>query len=375
MPVTVSQYDHLASEILTLYEEAENIMINRIAKSMQKGLTSSSWAIQKYSEVHNVRKSMQATVEKLTRERSAITDAYIRKSYGDASMSFVRETKKVASDFGIAGLSPNSRKALAIIADLNNTLNVADRLIVRKAVDAYSDIVARSSALVASGTITLREAVQRELNAFAEKGISSFVDKNGRSWEMSTYAEMATLTAIERASLYGYVDTMQEYGYDLAIISSHGGACPLCVAWEDVIISVSGHNTDYPSLDDAMADGVFHPRCLHHISTYYEGVTRHGRSHPREVEQSSPGYSARQHQRQYERKVRQWKRRMSAALTPEEEREAYAHVRRFQAKLRRLRTTYNATSSETLPRKYWREGGLVKLSPEAKRLKPVRLSE
>lgn len=133
---------------------------------------------------------------------------------------------------------------------------------------------------------------------------------------MSTYAEMATLTAIERATLEGYVDTMQMYGYDLAMISSHAGACPLCVAWEDVVVSVSGESGEYPSLDSAIADGVFHPRCLHYISTYYPGVSRGGKSKPEKVREPTAEYSVRQHQRYYERQTREWKRRMAVSETP-----------------------------------------------------------
>jgi hypothetical protein len=211
------------------------------------------------------------------------------------------------------------------------------------------------------------------LEDFAKRGISGFVDKAGRAWDMASYAEMATLTAIERATLYGYVDTMQEYGYDLAIISSHAGACPLCVAWEDVVISVSGESDEYPSLDDAMNDGCFHPRCLHYLETYYEGITRKGRDAPRDVESPSDSYSARQHQRYYERKIREWKRVMAVAQTPEDERLAYAHVRKYQEKVReQIKST--KTTGDKLSRKYFREGGRQKLSDEAKRLQPVHLS-
>src|SRR5699024_1584345 len=134
----------------------------------------------------------------------------------------------------------------------------------------YADVIGRATSLAATGTITVRDAVADELKRFADRGITSFVDKAGRHWEMATYAEMATLTALAGATIEGYTDTMQAYGFDLAIISSHVGACPLCAAWQGVIISVSGKDSNHPSLADAESSGVFHPRCLHHISTYYE---------------------------------------------------------------------------------------------------------
>ena len=249
-----------------------------------------------------------------------------------------------------------------------------DRQILRRAQDAYAEVIGKASATLATGAIDLRQAVNGALEDFAKRGIAGFVDAAGRCWEMSTYAEMATLTAIERATRYGYVDTMQEYGHDLAIISSHAGACPLCVDWENVVVSVSGTNPDYPSLDDAEASGCFHPRCLHDISTYYgdlDGRKDIARSEPGHSETPSAAYTARSKQRAYERQIRAWKRVESAckaAGNPQRERAAYNHVRMFQAKIRDLRSAYNANtprSTDWLPRKYDREGGRLTLSKAA----------
>lgn len=377
MPIAVSAYERLAGEMLALYEQAEVKMLGRVAARLAKGVTVPGWTERKYAETAAVRKELSGIVDGMSAQRRKLSEEFISTAYGGSTQAFVNEAQQFAEWAGIAHLSPNSAKAAAILSELDSTLNAADRLILRQVNDAYADIVGRASARVATGTTTVREAVKDELKEFADKGITSFVDKAGRHWEMSTYAEMATLTAIERATVEGYTDTMKSYGFDLAVISSHAGACPLCVAWEGVVVSVSGESNEYPSLEDAEAAGVFHPRCLHHLSTYYEGISRNVRSTPRAVKEPSAGYSARMHQRQYEHAVRRWKRRMAVATTPEEERQAYAKVRRYQAAIRSLRETYNdSTPNKTdwLPRKYWREGGRVKLSAAAKKLPPVKLA-
>lgn len=375
MPIAIAKYDRLAGDVLALYEQAEQRMLQRIADRLAKGQQVSSWAQQKYAEVVDVNNELREIVKRLKTDRNKLTDGFVTMAYDQASGACTSDAKKYTDLANLAKISTSTRKTIAILADAQNVMDTADRMILRKANDAYADIVAKSSALAATGTITIREAVQRELDAFADKGITSFVDKNGRSWEMATYAEMATLTAIERATLSGYVDTMESYGFDLAIISSHIGACPLCQSWHDVVISVSGRNPDYPSLSDAEAGGCFHPRCLHYFTTYYDGISRPGKNAPTPVKEPSTGYSARQHQRQFERKIRQWKRRMAVATDPQTERVAYARVRLYQQRLRDLRGEYNDNNDEhdTLPRKYWREGGAVRLSAEAKKLKPVRI--
>lgn len=378
MPIAVSAYERLAGEMLTLYEQAEAKMLGRVAARLAKGVTVPGWAEKKYAETAAVRKELSGIVGGMSKQRRKMSEEFINTAYNGSAQAFVNEAQRFTEWAGIAHLSPNSAKVAAILSELDTSMDAADRMILRQANDAYADIVGRASARVATGTITVRDAVKDELQDFADRGISSFVDKAGRHWEMSTYAEMATLTAIERATVEGYTETMRSYGFDLAVISSHAGACPLCVAWEGVVVSVSGESHEYPSLEEAENDGVFHPRCLHHLSTYYEGISRDVRSAPRAVQEPSPGYSARMHQRQYERSIRRWKRRMAVATTPEEERQAYAKVRRYQADIRALREKYNnetPASVDWLPRKYWREGGRVKLSAAAKRLPPAKLAK
>ena len=373
MPIAISGFERLAGEILSIYAEAEETMLHRLASHLGRGTASNQWAERKYSEASKVSKEMQKVVKDLKAGRTEIYTSAVKDAWDQSSKAFVSDASKLAEAYGIASIAPNAKKVVSILSELDQAYAAEDRVILRKVNDAYADIIGRCSAKVATGTITYRDAVKQELEEFAKKGISGFVDKNGHAWDMATYAEMATLTAIERATLYGYVDTMQEYGYDLAIISSHAGACPLCVSWEDVIVSVSGDDHDYPSLDDAIDAGCFHPRCLHYLSTYYPWITEGGRNAPRPVEEPSNEYSSRQTQRYYERKIREWKRRMAVATDPQSERIAYARVRMYQQKVRTQIRNYDS-SGDRLMRKYWREGGRQTLTPEARKLKPVRLS-
>ena len=70
--------------------------------------------------------------------------------------------------------------------------------------------------------------------------------------------------------------------------------------------------TDYPTLEEACAAGLFHCNCRHSISLYQEGVTR-----PMEHTEDPRGYELSQKLRYYRQaKVREQRRR-AAAFTPE----------------------------------------------------------
>ena len=370
MPITPEKYERLAEALLAAYEEAELKMLKTVSNRLARGVTEAGWAEKKYAEVKAVRKELQKSIKALKEQRETLLDGVMNDAYAAGAGTFFTEAERFTNLLGIRAISPNSQKVSRILAELNGSLDAGDRMILRQADDAYADIVGRVAADMATGTLTTREAVAKAVDEFADKGITSFIDKAGRCWEMGSYAEMALLTAIEKATVEGYVDTMQSYGFDLAVISSHDGACPLCTAWQGVIISVSGRDRNYQSLADAQASGVFHPRCRHHLSTYYEGITKNTSKKPAPVKAPSSSYTDRSRQRHCERMIRKWKRRMFAATEPQNERLAFAYVRKWRGILANLIDS----SDNFLYRHYDREGGRVKLSESAKKIKPIVLN-
>jgi len=371
--ITIGNRLEVAQQLFEIYQRAEVRMLGIIKSRLAKGMAVSGWANAKYAEVWQVRESLQNALTALQEAREPFIADSIAQAYTEASEQGMTDARKLLGTLNADHIAGNAEKVINILSDLTNTLRAEDRQILRQANDKYADIIGRVSASVATGTITVKQALQDALDDFADEGIRGFEDRAGRHWEMTTYAEMAILTAIERATREGYVDTMQSYGFDLAIISSHSGACPLCEAWQGVIVSVSGSTRGYPSLADAESSGLFHPRCLHTLDTYFAGVTPGGRNAPRAVQAPNAEYTLRQQQRAAERQTRRWKRRMATAIDPQAERYAYAKVREWQQRIRSIIQQADKDLNTWLPRKYDREGGRVTLSEAARKLPPVKL--
>lgn len=357
--MTELQFEELGERMLKVYSEAEQKMLRAVANRLSRGVDQPGWTEFKSSQMTEMRKQIEKVLAEAHAQSAEVMAAAVTAAYGEQQQRWVLENKDAVQAFGGEHIHPNAPKALSILAELDSRMEAAERTVLRRFDDVYANVIGETSALVATGAYTRREALQEAMQRFADEGVSGFTDRAGKRWDLAVYAETALLTAIERASVYGYVDTMQSYGYDLAIISEHVGSCPLCEAWEGVIVSVSGENRDYPSLEEAESAGVFHPRCLHDLSTYHEEVhAGKYRSEPREVKEPSAAYTARSKQRYMERQVRHYKNRMAAATNAQAERKAYNKVRQWQARIREHLDKY---TSEALPRKYWREGGRVSL--------------
>lgn len=125
------------------------------------------------------------------------------------------------------------------------------------------------------GWNTIQNKMAAELNA---KGITSFVDKAGRQWGLSSYCSMATRTTARQAEVAA---ALTSDDWDLWQIVKIGSTCPLCSVYEGRVYSKSGTNPDYPPLSTAFGkidfDGSndlantylnIHPNCLHSLIRY-----------------------------------------------------------------------------------------------------------
>jgi len=94
-----------------------------------------------------------------------------------------------------------------------------------------------------------------------------FVDKSGRSWSNAAYLQMLTRTTLATVHRNAEINTLVGNGCDLARISGDGGGevCDACQRWEGKVVSLTGATRGFPTLDEAKADGLFHPNCVHRI--------------------------------------------------------------------------------------------------------------
>ena len=141
---------------------------------------------------------------------------------------------------------------------------------------------------------------------------------------------MATRSTTGQAAIEGAIQRLQDNDYDLVIVSFHADSCPLCGPWEGQILSISGKSDQYPSLDEAIADGLFHPNCGHSLGAYIPGLTER----PTQEQLGKGDFEEAQQQRKLERDIRRWKQREAVAITDEEKKKAAAKVREKQAALR-----------------------------------------
>lgn len=353
--------ENLAKDVLDLYLRAEATMLERVAKRIERGIDSPGWTGAKLAEIQTLRREIEAEVARLTEQGAEATSKAVGDAYNRGVATAGTDLRAVGVSRELAFGSVNLRAVDALAQQAAGILEGTHLRILRSTMDGYRDVITQASGDVLSGTVTRREAAQRALDNFGKRGITGFVDRAGRNWDLASYAEATVRTATGRAAVDGHLGRLLEVGQDLVIVSDAPQECAICRPWEGKVLSISGQTrgtvrsenlrgdgtvsvTVAGSMADARADGLFHINCRHTVNLYQPGVTR-----PMTRTADPQGDADRQELRRLERGTREWKRRSAVAITPEAQRQAKAKVGDWQAKIR------DHTSATTAKRQRSRE--------------------
>lgn len=365
MPVSPDMAEDLAAAVSSLYEQAELVLIEKLRRAIAEGIDSPLWVELKLAALGNFRTAIEEVIAALQVDASSAIHQAVAEAYDRGQQAAVAELGAVAVGPAAAAADalPSAPAVDRLAAALVQETGPAHLRMLRVAVDVYRQVVAEASAAPLLGANTRRQAAARALAKFAERGVTGFVDRRGRAWNMVSYVEMATRSAVGRAAVQAHTDRLGAAGVDLVVVSDAPEECPRCKPWEGKVLTregpggartvgmehatVDGQTVQVRvagSLPEARAAGLLHPNCRHSVSIYLPGVTR-----PRTPAPERATYEQSQRQRYFERQVRVWKRRAAGELDESARRAANARVRGYQGRIREL------TAESGLPRKSRRE--------------------
>jgi hypothetical protein len=349
MAISPEDWEFLAERMLELYQRVSDEIMTEIVKRIRKDIDAPDYLYRKHNDVQELQRLLHDLISKLERTAFDEVEKMVEQAYFSGALSADEDLQSIirsvpglniviSPELLEASLTTIDRRAVTVImAELHGKLRQSHLMILRSADDAYRRIIAEVSAEALAGAGTRLKAAQKALDRFAAHGISGYIASNGARWELATYVEMATRSAIGQASIEGHIMRQQSYqqlapelDLDLVSVSNHPEECEKCRPWEGKILSLSGNSDQYASLQEARDAGLFHPRCGHRLHTYVEGVT----PKPPPAKPDPNGYKERQYQRYLERQIRHWKKRQLVAVTPEAKKLANNKVKEWQGRMR-----------------------------------------
>jgi minor capsid protein 2 len=351
VPIHPGMVEPLSAGVRDLYADAEARLLGIVARQLAAGLEAPGWAANKLRAIQALRRAAQGVVEALDTAMELEVWDVVAEAYNIGSRAGLVELGALADDDArlVAELTPNTRSVDRLALETVDLVRATHRGILRGVEDGYRQVVSEVAATPLLGIDTRRQATQRSMERFSDRGFRTFVDRAGRAWQMTSYAEMAVRTATGRAAVEAHGDRLRDAGLKLVVVSDAPHECPLCRPFEGEVLALDGppgartveveHAIEdgrmvavriAGSVDEARREGFQHPNCRHSLSAYLPGVT----VAPVEASRDPEGYEASQQQRYIERGIRRWKNRSAAAITPEAKRAADAKVREWQARMR-----------------------------------------
>jgi hypothetical protein len=102
-------------------------------------------------------------------------------------------------------------------------------------------------------------------------GEESFIEINGRFYQMKKYAQLVARTSLRDAQTKATLELCKQYQNDLVQVSDHATDCEICQEYEGEIYSISGSHPKYPPLSESPP---YHPNCKHSLLPTSEEAIR-----------------------------------------------------------------------------------------------------
>ncbi len=272
----------------------------------------------------------------------------IRRGFKAPKLPYGGEMELEGNFFGV-----NDRKLDALLNAVNNDMNRVEYAVLRRADDQYRQVIFNAQVYANTGAGTYKKAVDMATRDFLRAGLDCVEYSNGSRHTLEDYADMAIKTANKRAYLQGEGSMRDEWGVPTVIMNKRNCPCPRCLPFvgkvfiDDVwsgadksgISPVTGLR--YPLMSDAIAQGLYHPRCKDVHSTYFEGVSTppEGSQYTAdELDEMAQQYEAQQKQNYCERQEKRYDRISKYSLDEDNQRIYGARAKAYGEKAEQFGT-------------------------------------
>lgn len=280
-------------DIAKIFEQIELRLISSLKRNLHKhkaweqkeGFNWSAWQVEKLKNLENFRKENAEIMSEYTDVIDDETRQLMEEQFkeGEELVNFQLEELRIENPnadrsslvtrdnfFGV-----NKNKMQSLMTDITNFEKKVETAALRMTDDVYRQTVNRVQLDMATGSMSLTEAIDNSVKDFLEKGINCIVYKDGRRVNIADYVRMALRTTSTRATLQGQAKRFAELGYDTVITSQYSMCSKTCEPYQgkvfidDVFTVWRGDvNVDYGKsnycgkwfmlLSYALKNGLFH---------------------------------------------------------------------------------------------------------------------
>lgn len=332
-----SEYEHLCDQLITLYDDLDNAIINDMVKRMMKTgkvTEATAWQAKQLQQSGMLYEDILEEIAK----RTNATRNQVRTLFEDAGVQSIRndnrsykaaglETIVKMSDAALQTLNAGYKKCMGDLSNLTlTTANTSQTAYIKACNLAYMEVT--------SGTMDYGTAIRRAVQSAADEG-SWILYPSGHRDRLDVAVRRSVLTGVGQTVRKISEINANDMDCDIMEITAHAGARPSHAEWQGQLASLSGKNVgrkidgarvySLKEIGYGTGDGFGGWNCRHDWFPFFEGISSRAYSNQRlkdlnakNIEYNGKMYSEYeidQMQRALERKVRERKRAVSAADT------------------------------------------------------------
>ena len=242
--------DELGDELIALYAIAEGRLRNLAAAALERGALGSA----RYFE--NQSKAIRREVLRLRREAARARGDVIRSAYLTGVSAIDRVLNKSERFSGVHDAAME-----VLVANLTERLRNAEDRVGREADDVFRQAALETVAVGAAAGLSPRQRARSLADDLRRRGITAFVDRRGRRWNLDTYASMVTRTTTREAMSAGMANRLRDHGRHLVKISTHANPCAICRPYQGNTYTLTEEGE--PDHERLLELPPFHPNCRH----------------------------------------------------------------------------------------------------------------
>lgn len=371
------------SGIVRIFEEIEQRLISSLKRNLMRhkreekdeGFSWSAWQAEKLRGLERYRRENAAIMSEYADQIDTATREIMEEQFAEGvngsdippAVPVEEAPAEIRAEPKFFGV--DRVKVDKLIEDVTAIEKSAESAALRMTDDVYRQTVNRVQLAMATGSMSLQQAIDTAVKDFLDQGINCIVYKDGKRVNIADYVRMVLRTTATRAALQGKSAKYKALGYDTVVTSSYDMCSETCKPWQgriyiddtftgwsgetrmqgDMLWGKSGYcGKWFPLLSEAIKRGLFHPNCRHSINLWRDGDPL-----PESVDNSDNErrYKLEQQQRALERAVRKAKRRAEGFTDPANIEKAKAELRQAQKELKDFIDKVNADEGETVLRR------------------------
>ena len=337
MALTPEQLKNIPENIVKLYRDLEEFIIDDIARRISKAgevTSTAKWQLERAKDLSmdNIEKEIERVLglanEELenTFKQSALTSIQAEnKIYEEA----VKKQIKIKGNSNLEKLLEAAiKQTKGELKNISQSLGFAQiingKIVYKDIAKFYQDSVDLALMQVNSGVLNSNEAIKQAVKKLADSGLRTIDYENGWSNRVDVAVRRAVVTGSNQMCHKMTELTMKELECEFVETTAHAGARPDHQEWQGQVFCYKGKSDKYPDFVEktryGYGDGLGGYNCRHSFYPFFPGISKRAYSEehlnnidPEPFEYDGKTYTyyeALQRQRKLETSIRQKKREL-----------------------------------------------------------------